>query len=910
VPVSAASTAVTWDAMDPRRVAIVPHTHWDREWYESFQSFRLRLVDVVDQLIPLLESEPSYSRFLFDGQAAAIDDYLEVRPEAEARIRDLAAAGRLAVGPWYTLMDEFLVSPETIVRDLQMGVRRSAAFGGAMKVGYLPDMFGHVAQMPQILRLAGFEHAVVWRGVPSTINSTGFVWEAPDGSSVRAEYLPFGYGNGSLLPDDAKALVRRVRDHLEQIGPFLVGDLLLMNGSDHLPPEPGLGRVVAEANSIQDDLRFEITSLPEYLARTSTDGLARWRGELRSGARANMLMGVTSNRVDVKRAAAATERGLERRAEPYCALFLPADAWPARQLDLAWKEVVRNAAHDSICACSVDEVDDEVLQRFASARAIADGLAARALLALGSSMAAPGNVIVNPSQRDRSGVVELVVSEDVPGAGQDNLQVVSERAGLPGTLTLDAQTVRTILSMIDGAKIDTDAWVQDVVIEEDGTGIDVTVSIGPDERPELPIAQAKEDLVARLGARPTAPVRVRLDQKPIRRVVARVEDVPGFGWRRFTPAPLAHPVRVEDDADAGGNTGVILANGLVTVRVDGADGTFALDDLAGLGRLVDGGDLGDSYNYSPPGRDDLVELPASVSTEVLERGPVRARVAITAHFGWPDHAETSSQGRVGTREVDVTTTLELRADEAAVRVVTRFVNPSRDHRVRVHLPLPVPAAVSEAESAFGTVERALEIEGRPDERGLPTFPARRFVRAGGLTVVHDGVTEYELVDVAGTGDDARARTLALTVLRSTGMLSRLGMTYRPFPAGPLTPVDGLQLVGKPVELRYALVAGEVDPWAFADDVLLPLEVAGSFGGGSRPEAGSALQVRGAEVSAVRRGGGSVEVRVFNPSAEPTVVRVGDCSGWLVDLLGSPVEPFEGQFELRGHGIATMRLAGS
>ena len=118
--------------MAPRRVAIVPHTHWDREWYEPFQSFRLRLVEVVGELLSLLESDPSYARFLFDGQAAALDDYLEVRPQTEERIRNLAASGRLAVGPWYTLMDEFLVSGETIVRDLQLGVRTSAAFGGAM----------------------------------------------------------------------------------------------------------------------------------------------------------------------------------------------------------------------------------------------------------------------------------------------------------------------------------------------------------------------------------------------------------------------------------------------------------------------------------------------------------------------------------------------------------------------------------------------------------------------------------------------------------------------------------------------------------------------------------------------------------------------------------------------------------
>ena len=167
---------------EPITVAIVPHTHWDREWYSPFQTFRLRLVRLLDALLPLLERDLSYSRFLLDGQTAVLDDYLEVRPEAAESLRRLATSGRLRVGPWMILMDEFMVSGETIVRDLQLGMARATEFGGAMQVGYLPDMFGHVAQMPQILRQAGLEHAVVWRGVPAAITQTAFWWEAPDGS--------------------------------------------------------------------------------------------------------------------------------------------------------------------------------------------------------------------------------------------------------------------------------------------------------------------------------------------------------------------------------------------------------------------------------------------------------------------------------------------------------------------------------------------------------------------------------------------------------------------------------------------------------------------------------------------------------------------------------------------------------
>ncbi len=882
--------------MTARRIAIVPHTHWDREWYKSYQDFRLALVELIDTLIPLLEHDASYPHFMLDGQMAVVDDYLEVRPEAEERLRALAAAGRLSAGPWYVLMDEFLSSGETIVRNLQMGIERGAAFGGVMDVGYLPDMFGHIAQMPQILRLAGFGDAVVWRGVPSAVTRDAFVWEAPDGSAVRAEYLPVGYSNGAALPDDAKALVRRTHDHLEEVGALVPGDLLYMNGSDHLMPQPWLGRVVAEANDLQDDLHFEVTSLAGYLAGASTEGLTVVEGELRSGFRANMLMGVTSNRVDVKRQGAVAERELERRAEPLAALFQPASVYPARLFELAWREMVRNSAHDSICACSVDDVVDAVLHRYAEARAIAAGLADRAVTAFAISLADAGTSVLNPSPRPRTGVVELIVPADGPAPAQ--VQVLSERSGLPGSMVLDATTVRTVLGMLQGPRIDDDAWVHEIRIEDTDEGIDVTIAVGTEERRNVPIAEAKQDLYTRLGARPDVMVRVAMEQPSTRKIVARTGEVAGYGWTAFEPAALEHPVEV---GETEGST--VLANGLVRVEIDPVGGTFALDGVAGYGRLVDGGDLGDSYNYSPPQRDSVVDTPESVTVRVDERGPVRARARITSTYVWPDHVDGTSQERVGAQRVAVDTDIELRADEPAVRVTTSFVNPSGDHRLRVHLPLPEAARQSHAESAFAVVTRGLTAEGRVDEFGLPTAPSHRFVTAGRLTVAHEGVCEYELVDI----DDSGARTLALTVLRSTGMLSRLGMAYRPFPAGPLTHVEGLQMRGKRVSLRYAMALDCDDPYGLADDVLLPLETVVSLGGGTRPPSGSALAVHGAEVSALHRVGGVLEARVFNPSAQPTVVSLPGRAGWLVDLRGYPREAFEGSFELRPFGIATARL---
>jgi mannosylglycerate hydrolase len=886
-------------------IAVVPHTHWDREWYDPFQTFRMKLVHLVDGLLDQMERDSSYRHFLLDGQVAVIDDYLEIRPENEDRLRALASAGRLTIGPWYILMDEFLVSGETIVRNLQAGIRRATAFGGVMEVGYLPDMFGHISQMPQILKEAGLERTVVWRGVPSTVDRSAFDWASPDGSEVRAEYLVAGYGNGAALPKDAKAVLRRLRSLVEEFAPFLrPGDpLLLMNGTDHLRPQPWLGSVVAEVNGMQDDFELSITSLPGYLDLAAVDGLPHVTGELRSGARSNLLMGVGSNRVDVKQAAHRAEHSLERLAEPLSALFLSAQAWPAPFLELAWKLMIRNSAHDSICACSADDVVDAVLHRYAEALHIGDGLTAEAVTAFTASMELPGVVVLNPTSHERGGMIEAVVT----AAGQPgpHVQVVSERAGLPGSIILDGTTVKNMLGLIQGSRLGDDTFVTDVSMSEDESGLDISIVIGTEPREGVAIEEVKRELYTRLTARPETEVRLALDQPPVRRILARQSPVAGFGWAPFEPAALSNPVRL-DDAGAGGS--VTIDNGLVTLTVDGASGTFAVNSQPGYGRLVESGDHGDTYNYSPPLVDSTVDAPNAVTVTVGDRGPVRGTVTITSVYSWPDRVDDASRARVGAHDVEVTTTLELRADEPTLRVHTEFVNPSRDHRVRVLLPLPEPSSTSLAECAFAVVERGLTAEGRPEETPTPTFPSRRFVSSGGLTVLHAGLLEYELVDIendAETGD-SRARILALTLLRATGMLSRLGMTTRPLTAGPMTPLDGPQMIG-PVVADYALCVGDGNPYELADQVHTELITTTSFGGGQRPAQGAALTVYGVEVSSVQRVAGLVEVRVFNPHDRPRLAEFPGRTGWLVDLRGLPQDPFEGSFEVRAFGIATVRL---
>jgi mannosylglycerate hydrolase len=911
----------------PVKVAIVPHTHWDREWYSPFQAFRLRLVRLLDALLPMLESDLSYSRFLLDGQTAVLDDYLAVRPEAAPALARLATSGRLAIGPWMVLMDEFMVSGETMVRDLQFGIARGAELGGVMDVGYLPDMFGHVAQMPQLLRLAGFDHAVVWRGVPAVVEQTAFWWDAPDGSRVRAEYLYGSYSNGRDLPDDAKRLVLRARDYENELGSARLRDMLLMNGTDHQMPQPWLGRVVAEANAQQDEYEFAVTSLPEYLAGQPSDGLVTVTGELRSGARANLLMGVGSNRVDVHRACARAERSLEKRAEPMSALFLPAAQYPHALTDIAWRELVLNSAHDSSCACSSDEVVDQVLVRYYEARQIGDGLTHDALRALATQVGAtPGaTVVVNPTARARSGLVDA----RIPGSGPCHF--VGPDGAAHATQAVEGGRDEGFQTMVTGQKV---RWVLDLMRASEFAGRQINAyevtpvpstddqhdillieARGGDERIDL--TELKEQMLALGEAGHT--MSLRIQAAPMRHVLFDTGAIEGFGWSSFTAA--------EGDAAPSGAVSVgsgetELSNEHLTVTVDERDGTYTIATTDGLrvtgcGRLVDGGDGGDTYNYSPPDDDLMVDRPDAVRVRATELGPVRGRVTVEAEYTWPSFAvgdeRACSERSEQTVRATVRTTLELRPGERFLRVAHEIDNHCRDHRLRAHFPLPNPVDGSDAECAFAVVHRGLTAEGGVHEFPLPTFPSRRFVDASdgnaGLALLHDGLLEYEIVD--------DGRELALTVLRAVGYLSRTDPQLRPNPAGPPDPLDGPQLQGRQ-RAEYAVLVhtGDwraADCYGAADAFLVPLERArvAPHTDATRPPMGAALRVDGAEVSAVQRVPGGLVVRVFRtePEAGPvTLEHEGvPARGFVVDLRGRPRSPFEGQLELQPFEIATLRL---
>ncbi|HEX7136166.1 MAG TPA: hypothetical protein VF228_26530, partial [Iamia sp.] len=607
-------------------------------------------------------------------------------------------------------------------------------------------------------------------------------------------------------------------------------------------------------------------------------------GEMRSGARTNVLMGVTSNRMDVRQRAARAEVGLERRAEPLWALFGSAADWPQSFLDEAWGLVVRNCAHDSICACSVDLVVDAVIHRYDEAIDVAEGLTGRALKAIGAAAGGKGAVVVNPIARARTGAVELLLEDTAAADVPAGVQVLQE---VPGRREVDRGSLANVGEVI-ARVLDRDLTLTEAELDDSGEATVLVVRTGTGGTIDRPALRAEvRNVVARHDLHRL--FRVVREGAPSCQVLARAA-VDGFSWARWTALP--------DDVAPARASGTSLSNGSVSVEI-APDGTWSIDGVPGYGRLVDGGDLGDTYNWCPPPAGDvLVSAPSSVDVSVVEDGPVRASIRIVTIWDLP--AGIVDGARSGSIPTPVTTVLSLHAGEAVLRVETTIDNRSEDHRLRVHHPLRAPATSSAAGCAYATVTRGLEAEGGPTEMPLPTFPARDHVTAGGLTVATEGVVEYELVDVAGEG----AGEIALTLLRCTGLLSQEPMATRPVPAGPIVATPGAQMIGT-TTVRYGLAVDAADPRAVADDVFVPLLVA-SPRGPHRADGHTALSVEGAEVAAVRRRGGKIEVRVWNPTDIETTVSV-DRTGWLTDLRGRPQQRLDGPLPLRPWQIATLAL---
>ena len=346
---------------------VVPHTHWDREWYVPFETFRLRLASTLDEVLDVLERDGSFSSFTLDGQAIVLEDYLDLRPENEPRLRALLGSGRIEVGPWYVLADEVLVGGEALVRNLLLGRRICRRFGvEPTTAGYAPDSFGHPAQMPQLLGGFGLGTFLFSRGLGDEIDDVGVVfrWRAAGDDVVACQFLPH-YDNFARLESAADAgdrlerIVGSFGERLERAG---CSTILLANGSDHLPIEAKLPQLCSELEeSLGASVR--IGRYSDY--QPAAEHLPVFEGELLGSRLQNVLRGVNSARIYLKQANERAERRL-LATETTAALRSLRDGstFPGSNVRVAWRDLLRNHPHDSICGCSCDEVHRDMLVRY------------------------------------------------------------------------------------------------------------------------------------------------------------------------------------------------------------------------------------------------------------------------------------------------------------------------------------------------------------------------------------------------------------------------------------------------------------------------------------------------------------------------------------------------------------------
>jgi mannosylglycerate hydrolase len=814
-----------------RTLVVVSHTHWDREWYLPFEAFRARLVGMMDSLLDLLDRDPEYKHFVLDGQTVPLDDYLEIRPDRRADIERLVRGGRLLIGPNYMLPDEFLIGGEAWVRNLMFGIRSARRFGEPMMLGYSPDAFGHIAHLPAILRGFGIDSVLIWRGVGPEATTSEFRWAAPDGSEVLAIHFPFGYGMFPVLPDNRDALATSLASIRKILEPLATTKYVLVpNGTDHLPAHTGLSSVIRQANEIMDDAEMVHGTYPMFVEAVRNElsdrvnDLPTLEGEFRSSARSNVLAGVLSARIWLKQRYQHCEDLLARYAEPL-----------STSTHLFRSD--NGAANDT---------------------ASTHGLLRQAWK----------HLLQNGPHDSVTGCSVDAVYTDV-GARFDRCQQIA-----------DAVIHESLRYIADRAAPQGE---QSVVVynPEHGPRTDFCTVRLPAKGDKLPLRLTAPD-----GTEVDAQIIERGGHSPLdTRERVTIGFVPpavhGHGYAAYGVADIEPPAAPELSSDT-------IENDFFRVTADRRNGTLTIEDKrsgvthTGLNRFVDGGDVGDEYTYCPPKVDSIVSAPARrAEIRVTEAGPARRTLELRTTYSLPANADDESRSTECVYS-EIVSRVSLYPGIARVDIETDIENNATDHRLRVHFPTGIRTDVSHAEQHFGVIERPVEVpvdDGTWFETPVGTYPQKTFVDISdgdrGLMLANRGLPEYEaLREADGT------ITIALTLLRCVGWLSKGSMRTRKVLAGPTMEAPGAQMPGR-WTFAYSIIpheGGWHEAYSEAHRFVRPLRaVRTSRGNGSLPTSGSLVDIRPADAVLstfkLAEDGDGVVARLYNIADEPITGRI-------------------------------------
>lgn len=765
-----------------KKAHIISHTHWDREWYLPYETHHMMLIKTMDTLLDTFEKDKNFKYYHLDGQTILLEDYLEVRPERRDLLEKVIKEGKLKIGPWYVLQDEFLTSSEANIRNLQYGHKDARKYNkDVTKIGYFPDSFGNMGQAPQILKQAGIETAAFGRGVkPTGFNNevsaddkfespySEMYWESPDGSRVLGILFANWYCNGMEVPTNINEAKEYWAKKLDEAGKFASSNqLLFMNGCDHQPIQTDLSEAINVANNLYNDIEFLHSNFDNYiedLKENMKEDLQVIKGELRSQRTDGWytLVNTASSRVYLKQWNQLCQTLFEKVAEPLATIAHNYGfEYPHHLFEYGWKSLMKNHPHDSICGCSVDEVHREMEARFDKAKDVAKYIINESLSYIArkidtSKFKDLGEkvypfIVINTSGYDRKSVVEVEV----------DIHKKYFREGTPNDIAKEMRKItlpKFKVVDINGNKLD--AKVTDLGIKFDY---------------DLPDDKFREPYYSRL-------VKVELETK----------NIGSFGWDTYA--------LIEDKSSSSSSSALIQNNILENdyIRVEIAEnGSFNLIDKSNNQEYKDlciyenSGDIGNEYIYmKPEGEIPITTKDLKAKIEIKEDLPYKATVEITHNWNIPKGANElldkeiedvlefkhrKSKRVEETVPMIIKTILTLEKSSKGLKIKTSFNNVAKNHRMRALFATDTNTDIHYADSIFEVAKRNNYIsetwENPSNCQHQQVFVNLRDEYRG-LTIANKGLNEYEILN------DGR-NTVAITLLRCVGELGDWGVFHTP-----------------------------------------------------------------------------------------------------------------------------------
>jgi mannosylglycerate hydrolase len=931
------------ESYDPKEIHIVSNTHWDREWVYPSAETRLLLLEFMDNMLDLLDSQPDYHSFTMDSQTLCVQDYLEFRPERREQVANLVKEGRLLVGPWCSLPEEYIVNGEALVRNLVVGHKVAADLGKVTKVGYTPFGYGQTSQMPQIYQGFGIDTIIFYRGINTKYSE--FIMRGPDGSELvgtrfgalsRFSYffylfrmvaynmsrdealyewdrgtLPFKLAgdhhvdphfyicdsdvtgwNTDNIETGIKKLLRDESEHFTT--PYIVS----MQGFDSSEPDKREVELIKECQKhipthkiIQSDLGSYLEKIKEEIAagRCTPEVI---EGESRNpnsvGKWTHLFGDVISSRIRIKQMNAVNEQNVQRRAEPWCALATTLGAkYPMTVLEECWDNIMKNHPHDTICGAGVDQMEKDMIGRGEQVNLFSSGLFRRALQTVQTH--------IDNSDLDKNEVA-LTIFNPSPFVRSE---VVSVNVDLPDDCDYEFFSIA------------------------DSDGNDVAVQY-VEFYPWGTLVRNLRDVSLQLHSE-----RAKLHFE--------AKDIPAFGYKTYVVKHEDFVGQPMGSLVTGVNQ---MENEFLKVKI-ASDGTLNItnketgDTFSGLHYIEDSGETGHSWTSMKPDRNELITShAANCLIAQVEDGPVLARYTVEYRMMIPEGIEyleteayTGQTPRSQMRlprilsrtkrkvEMVVKSEFTLRKDGKALEVTTTVDNNAKNHRVRVCFPTGVNAQVSAAEASFDVIER--DTVRTPESeywgREIPVLPHHRFVSMSdgekGLTLLNNGMREYQVFE----DED---HTLALTLFRAfTFRQPPILDRYDVYENMPLTQCPG-EMTFKYNILPHAGTWDTAGVFEEADKINLPLEVA-QVGphAGDLPKEMSFLEIKPSNmaISTFKKAerNDNLILRVFNPTTDDIA---GEIVFWqpfkkvtVTNLNEEPDADRQGEISVDG-GTISVNLA--